>query len=182
LGTLSSSFIIFFLALYLILILGLGVSYHGLAQHRIALAHLSWPIPILGYLGIILSNVSAAFVNLKGIPRLISMINEDGAVPFFRFLATPHSASSIPNAPTPIVSVRSSTSLSLLHQTRYLNPRKILFTFIFTAIPCLAGDLNYVAQFVAVPTLLVFVALNISCFLMAFIKAPGFRPQWRFFR
>ena len=185
-GTFSSAFIVIVLVIYIIIILGLNVSSHGLSAHRVALAELSWPLPLIGFIGITICNVSAAFVNLKGIPRLISLIDDDGAVPFFRFLASQnhhHLNTQLPVHASTTSSPRFFTSLTFhTHQLRYLHPRKLLFTFFVTAIPCVAGDFVFISQFVAIPTLLVYVALNLSCFILAFIKAPGFRPNWKYFR
>lgn len=183
LGTLLSTFLVLIVSIYITIVLGLGVSYHGLFAHRIPLALLSWPMPILGYIGITICSISAAFNNLKGIPRLIAVINEDGAVPFFSFLSLTHHHAPIPN---PAANNSSHSILSInrsnLSQPRYLHPRKIFFTFCITAVPCLAGDLKSVAEFVAIPILIVYVAVNVSCFLLAFVNAPGFRPHWKYFR
>ena len=182
-GTLSSTLIVVILAFFLTLVLSLGVSYHGLSASRVPLALLSWPMPILGYIGITLSNIAAAFNNLKGIPRLLAVINEDGAVPFFSFLSVHHSPPfTLPSSThSPITTTNSRAAGTHIHP-RYLNSRKLFFTFVITAVPCLAGDLKRLAESVAIPALLVSMAVNMSCFLLAFVKAPGFRPHWRYFR
>jgi hypothetical protein len=182
LGTLSSTLIVVFLVTFLTFVLSLGVSYHGLSANRIPLALLSWPMPILGYIGITLCNIAAAFNNLKGIPRLLAVINEDGAVPFFSFLSVHHHPLfTLPSSSHAPISASPRGPGTTAHP-RYLNSRKVLFTFLITAVPCLAGDLKLLAEAVAIPALLVSVGVNMSCFLLAFVKAPGFRPHWKYFR
>lgn len=177
---------------------GLTLRCETLLGAKDILAKLTYPLPTIGYVAIATSNAFAAFVNFKGIPRLMWLLNADHAVPFFRYIfythhishstllssqSAHHHAYSSHNLGTSSLNSPAPTPHSIRsHNTSPHFLRSVLLTTLVTALPCLVGNYSLLAPLVSVPVLLVYVAVNISCFLLAFIKTPKFRPHWQYFR
>lgn len=49
-------------------------------------------------------------------------------------------------------------------------------------LPCLAGNLDWVAPIAAVTHLIPYAAVNLVCFLLAVMKGSVFRPRWGHYR
>jgi len=48
-------------------------------------------------------------------------------------------------------------------------------------VPTLAGNLDHITPIVTMSYLLMYAGINLSCFLLGFLKSPGFRPTFRYF-
>ena len=57
----------------------------------------------------------------------------------------------------------------------------LALTWFVASIPCLAGELNAITPIVTMFFLLMYATVNLSCFCLAYLKSPGFRPTWRYF-
>ncbi|KAF9116889.1 hypothetical protein BGX27_008973 [Mortierella sp. AM989] len=57
----------------------------------------------------------------------------------------------------------------------------VLFTYILCQLCLFLTDMNAIATFVSLITLLTFLILNLACFLLKIGSAPNFRPSFRFF-
>ena len=173
LGTLSATLVVSCVVLFIIFLCGFAINRETLQEEKLVLAMLSWPSVEVGQVGITLCCIGAAMVNFKGIPRLIFLIDNDGAVPFFRPILHHHMSHS-----HDVQTVRSGASSGHMQAATCV----VFLTFLGVSLPCLTGNMDYLAQFVALPSLLVHVSVNFSCFLLAIVKAPGFRPHWQYFR
>lgn len=54
-------------------------------------------------------------------------------------------------------------------------------TWFIASIPCLAGKLDAITPIVTMFFLLMYATVNLSCFFLAYLRSPGFRPTWKFF-
>lgn len=138
---------------------GLTISHDTLTTDKFVIAMVAWPLPALAQAGIAMGCIGVALANLKGIPRLIGILHNDGAVPFFRFLQNPSR-----------------------HSHHYVAIKTHIFVFLVVSLPCLTGNLNFLAPYAALPSLLAHVSVNLSCFLMTVVNTPNFRPNWQYFR
>ncbi|KAF9370942.1 hypothetical protein CPB97_002344 [Podila verticillata] len=57
----------------------------------------------------------------------------------------------------------------------------VLFTYILCQFCLFLTDMNSIATFVSMITLLTFLIINLACFLLKIGSAPNFRPSFRFF-
>ncbi|KAF9993657.1 hypothetical protein BGZ79_001655 [Entomortierella chlamydospora] len=57
----------------------------------------------------------------------------------------------------------------------------VLFTYILCQLCLFLTDMNAIATFVSLITLLTYLILNLACFLLKIGSAPNFRPSFRFF-
>jgi solute carrier family 12 (potassium/chloride transporter), member 4/6 len=59
--------------------------------------------------------------------------------------------------------------------------RAIWFTWLLASLPALAGNLDAITPLVTMFFLLMYAGINLSCFLLGFLKSPGFRPTFKYF-
>jgi len=62
-----------------------------------------------------------------------------------------------------------------------LRPTALLLTWFVASVPCLAGNLDAITPIITMFFLLMYATINCSCFAVAFLGTPGFRPTWRCF-
>ena len=62
-----------------------------------------------------------------------------------------------------------------------LRPTALLLTWFVASVPCLAGNLDAITPIITMFFLLMYATINVSCFAVAFLGTPGFRPTWRCF-
>jgi hypothetical protein len=159
LGSFASVAIVSVIMIFIIFVCGLDFSHTVLRTDKFVLAAVAWPLPALAQAGIATGCIGVAMANLKGIPRLIGILDNDGAVPFFRFLQSQNR-----------------------HSHHNIAIKTHVFVFFAVSLPCLTGNLNILAPYAAMPSLLAHVSVNLSCFLMAVVNNPNFRPNWQYFR
>ena len=167
LGSLTAVAIISLIMIFIMLTSALCFSHDTLLREKFILSLVAWPIPGFVRAGIAVGCIGVAMANIKGIPRLIGILDNDGAVPFFRLLLRESRPAHHDMTPA----AKSGPPL-----------RAHLFTLIVTVLPCFTGNMNYLADYVALPTLLAHMSVNLSCFLMSVIHVPGFRPHWQYYR
>ncbi|EGB07220.1 hypothetical protein AURANDRAFT_53926, partial [Aureococcus anophagefferens] len=153
LGTLAAIALTTFLYVVVVWLYGLVVAHDVLIEEKLVVALVAWPSPIIVKLGIIMSCVGAALQSLTGAPRLLAAIASDGALPVLAAFAPPVDA----------------------------GWPALALTWFVASIPCLAGELNAITPIVTMFFLLMYATVNLSCFCLAYLKSPGFRPTWRYF-
>ena len=100
------------------------------------------------------SSVGAALQSFSGAPRILAAIANDDALPMLQYFRIAEGQ----------------------------EPRKaVLFTCLLAALPCLAGNLDFISPFVTLFMLLMYLCINFACFVMSVLKAPGFRPTWHYY-
>lgn len=119
------------------------------------MAALAWPTLHLIRFGIITSCIGAALQCLAGATRLASAMAKDDVLPILNFFKPP----------------ANSTTYSL---------RALWCTGLFAALPTLLGNIDHVSPFVTMFYILMYGGINLSCFLLSYLKTPGFRPTFKF--
>ncbi|KAL2631043.1 hypothetical protein R1flu_015729 [Riccia fluitans] len=115
----------------------------------------AFPLPILTQLGIIIASLAQAFQCLITSPRLLQAIAGDGVIPFLGRLSKTSSKG---------------------------EPRAaLLATTVLCVLAAMIGSLDAVAPLVSICFLTCYSALNFSCVVLSMLKAPSWRPKWRFY-
>ena len=102
-----------------------------------------------------MSCVGAGLQSMCGAPRLLAAIAEDDSIPFLRPFAPP-TPSSEPS-------------------------RALWLTWAIASLPVLAGNLDFITPIITLFFLLMYAGVNFSCFVLSILKAPGFRPSFKYF-
>ena len=147
------------ISLLIVYLFGFSMANETLLGDKLVLATVAWPINGLVYTGICLSCVGGSLQSLLTTPRLLSAIASDGVLPFL----------SVFSAVTEKDRSRGSVYA-------------VWLTWLVASIPCLAGYLDHLVEVISVLFLLMYFSVNVACFLLAVLKSPGFRPQFRYFR
>jgi potassium/chloride transporter 4/5/6 len=142
-------------ALYLLFIwlFGCSVANSTLIEDKLIEMRVAWPTPYMVAAGIIFSCFGAALQCLVGASGLLAAIASDLTIPFL-----------VPFAPRPDEEPI----------------RAVLLTGMIAALPCLAGNLDYIAVIITMFFLLMYGSVNLSCFVLTSLNSPGFRPQFRY--
>jgi len=93
---------------------------------------------------------------IAGATQLLYAIAADNHIPFLRFLK-------------PIGSNKISFS------------RTVWTTWAIASLPTLAGNLDHITPITTMFYLLMYSGINLSCFFLGIIKAPGFRPTFKYY-
>mmetsp|Transcript_40242 Transcript_40242/g.93196 ORF Transcript_40242/g.93196 Transcript_40242/m.93196 type:complete len:1057 (+) Transcript_40242:94-3264(+) len=142
---------------------------HGADEHHRRLAsgagahlveEIVWnPFPHSAHIGIIISSLSQALQCLIVAPRLLQNIARDKILGIFDRIA-------------PL--------------SKHGEPVRALFcTYIFGALLVLIGEVNAVAPLLTMCFLVAYTFMNFSCFVLTWVRSPGFRPagmsrrRWR---
>lgn len=124
-----------------------------LKDDKLAFAAIAWP-PVLVNIGIVLSSVGACLQSLTGAPRLLAAIANDGVIPFLDPFKCPGD----------------------------VNPtRAVWMTWFIASLPCLAGNLDFITPIVTMFFLMMYTTVNLATLTLCILKAPGFRPTFRYF-
>ncbi|KDO20644.1 hypothetical protein SPRG_13397 [Saprolegnia parasitica CBS 223.65] len=127
---------------------------HVLKTDKFILSTVAWPTKQLINLGIFFSAIGGALQNLTGHPRMLAAMANDNVIPFLRPFAAKDSD----------------------------EPRKAVGLILaMSCLPCIAGNLDFLAPFLTMSSLMLCATLNFACFSMALGHAPGFRPKWHYF-
>ncbi|BBN10036.1 protein MpCCC2 [Marchantia polymorpha subsp. ruderalis] len=115
----------------------------------------AFPLAILTQLGIIIASMAQAFQCLITSPRLLQAIAGDGVIPFLGRVA------------------KTSTNGE---------PRAaLLATTVLCVLAAMIGSLDAVAPLVSICFLSCYSALNFSCVVLSMLKAPSWRPMWKYY-
>eukprot|EP00587_Corethron_hystrix_P001032 CAMPEP_0113301168 /NCGR_PEP_ID=MMETSP0010_2-20120614/2508_1 /TAXON_ID=216773 ORGANISM="Corethron hystrix, Strain 308" /NCGR_SAMPLE_ID=MMETSP0010_2 /ASSEMBLY_ACC=CAM_ASM_000155 /LENGTH=944 /DNA_ID=CAMNT_0000154743 /DNA_START=249 /DNA_END=3083 /DNA_ORIENTATION=+ /assembly_acc=CAM_ASM_000155 len=154
-GTISAIFATTGLYFLFVSLLSSTLSNDILLENKLVVADIAFPHPIIVKAGIIMSSLGAALQCLTGASRLLAAIAEDGCLPFLR-------------AFTP--------------ETPSANPVKaIIVTWLIASLFTIAGNIDFITPIITMFFLMMYCGINFCCFLMGFLKAPGFRPTFKYF-
>lgn len=126
-----------------------------LIQDKFVVAAVAWPLEEIVAVGVIFSSIGAALQTCAGAPIVLAAIALDDVLPFLAWLK-------------PLTS----------EDEPY---RAIWFTWLLASVPALTGNLDRITPLVTMFFLLMYSGVNLSCFLLGFLKTPGFRPTFRYF-
>ncbi|OQR87651.1 hypothetical protein ACHHYP_08420 [Achlya hypogyna] len=154
LGTLGAMITVLVLNIFCVVAVGSVVPNNILKTDKFVLSTVAWPSKLIINVGIFFSAVAGVLQLLAGNPRMLAAMANDNVIPFLR----------------PFVAKDSE------------EPRRALVALLAMAcLPCVAGNLDFLGPFLTMANLMLCMTLNLSCFSMAFVGAPGFRPKWKCF-
>uniref|UniRef100_A0A7E4W111 Solute carrier family 12 member 6 n=1 Tax=Panagrellus redivivus TaxID=6233 RepID=A0A7E4W111_PANRE len=125
------------------------------AMGKLVIAELAWPIPIVILIGCFLSTVGAGLQSLTGAPRLLQAISADDVIPFLRRFQKTDSRGE------PI--------------------RAILLTLLICEAGILIAVIEHITALITQFFLMCYLGVNAACALQSILKAPGWRPSFRYF-
>ena len=161
-GTISAiavTSLIYFVQVWLV---GNVVSRKALMENKLVLACLAWPSHFVIKYGIITASIGAALQCLAGAPQLLAAIAVDDAIPYLRF-------------------VRPYDFHDDIVTQQNANPHAAIFvTYIIATAASLVGNLDHITPLLTNCFLLMYGGINLCCFLLGWINAPGFRPSFRY--
>ena len=65
---------------------------------------------------------------------------------------------------------------------RFTNvPRALIVTCSLVSLLCLTGDLDVISPVVTMFMLVMYLSINLACFVLSALRTPSFRPSWRWF-
>lgn len=100
------------------------------------------------------SSIGAGLQSFVGAPRILTAIAKDDAIPILRHFE-----------------VREDQE-----------PRAaVILTCVIAALPCFAGNLDFISPLVTMFMLMMYLSVNMACFVLGVLKTPSFRPTWKFF-
>eukprot|EP00937_MAST-01D_sp_MAST-1D-sp2_P001196 g1196.t1 len=153
LGTLSAIGVTTAVYIIFVWLFGGFVAHNVLAHSNkfIVTATVGWPSPYVVNVGVIMSCVGAALQTLTGAPRLLAAIAQDRLLPILT-----HLEAGADGKPT----------------------RALAATWFIASLPCLLGNLDAVTPIVTLCFLAMYCTMNLSCFLLAVLKEPTWRPRF----
>ena len=155
LGTMSAIAATTAIYLSVVWIYGNTFSRETLMNDNLIVASVAYPSGMVVRIGIIMSCVGAALQSMVGAPRLLAAIASDGCIPYLRFFKP---------------------------KTESSNPiRAVALTWFIASIPTLAGSLNAITPLITIMFLSIYAGINLSTLLLSVLRAPGFRPTFRYF-
>jgi solute carrier family 12 (potassium/chloride transporter), member 4/6 len=125
------------------------------AMGRLVIAELAWPFPMVILIGCFLSTVGAGMQSLTGAPRLLQAIAADDIVPFLRKFQK------IDKRGEPILA--------------------ILLTLAICECGILIAVIENITALITQFFLMCYLGVNTACALQSIMKAPGWRPSFRYF-
>ena len=153
-GTIWAIIVTSTIYLSVIWLYGMSLSNKLLKEEFLVVTLVAFPHRVVVNLGIIMSCVGAGLQCMTGAPRLLSAIALDGTMPILSPFGAPGS-----QEPT----------------------KAVLLTWIIASLPCLAGNLNFITPIITMFFLMMYATVNFSCFLLTLLRAPGWRPTFRYF-
>eukprot|EP00771_Trimastix_marina_P002565 gnl/Trimastix_PCT/3704.p1 GENE.gnl/Trimastix_PCT/3704~~gnl/Trimastix_PCT/3704.p1 ORF type:complete len:1089 (+),score=198.39 gnl/Trimastix_PCT/3704:48-3314(+) len=131
---------------------GMVATRYDLKNDFFIIMKIAWPTEYVVRVGVLVCSVGAALQCLTGAPRLLQAIAMDRVVPLLHIFA--------PGA----------------------EARRAMIPTVIIVFGCvMTGNLDYIAPIITMFFLLCYASINLACFVLAFIKAPNFRPRYRFF-
>mmetsp|Transcript_47375 Transcript_47375/g.92414 ORF Transcript_47375/g.92414 Transcript_47375/m.92414 type:complete len:947 (+) Transcript_47375:361-3201(+) len=154
-GTISAIFATTGLYFLFVSLLSSTLSNEVLLENKLVVADIAFPHKLVVQAGIIMSSLGAALQCLTGASRILAAIADDGCLPHLRWFT--------PETPT-------------------ANPhRAIVLTWFIASLFTIAGNIDFITPIITMFFLLMYGGVNLCCFLMGVLKAPGFRPTFRYF-
>mmetsp|Transcript_11824 Transcript_11824/g.35882 ORF Transcript_11824/g.35882 Transcript_11824/m.35882 type:complete len:973 (-) Transcript_11824:76-2994(-) len=157
-GTISAIITTYGIYLLTVWMFGLFISNEALKADKLIVAAVAWPVKYCVQVGIVLSCVGAGLQSFTGAPRLLVAIANDGYVPFLQRFAQ-----------------KKGEDIDVTVK------RAVILTWIIASLPCLAGNLDFITPFITMLFLLMYATVNLSCYILAVMRAPGWRPSFKYF-
>jgi len=154
-GTLGAVGFTTFVYIFTVWLVGMTIANETLKENKMVVADIAWPSGSVVKLGIIMSSIGAALQCMTGAPRLLAAIALDDTIPFLGFVKPRNNMV----APT----------------------RAIWVTGFIASVPTLTGNLDHITPIITMFFLLMYGAINLSCFLLDITKSPSFRPTFQYF-
>ncbi|GMI01166.1 hypothetical protein TrST_g824 [Triparma strigata] len=154
-GTLGAIGCTTFIYIFTIWLFGTSLANETLMNDKLIVTAVTYPHEIIVKIGIIMSCIGAGLQSMTGAPRLLAAIAEDDSIPFLRPFA-PANPSDEPS-------------------------RALWLTWFIASLPVLAGNLDFITPIITLFFLLMYAGVNFSCFILSILKAPGFRPSFKYF-
>ena len=154
-GTISAIGFTTCVYLFIVWLYGSVMSNALLIQDKFVVAAVAWPFEEIVAVGVIFSSIGAALQTCAGAPQVLAAIAMDDVLPFLAFLK-PKTPDDEPK-------------------------RAIWFTWLLATVPAFSGNLDRISPFVTMFFLLMYCGVNLSCFLLGFLKTPNFRPTFKYF-
>lgn len=125
------------------------------AMGRLVIAELAVPAPLLILIGCFLSTIGAGLQSLTGAPRLLQAISADDVIPFLRVFQKTDKRGE------PILA--------------------ILLTCFICWLGIMIAVIESLTALITQFFLMCYLGVNASCALQSILKAPGWRPSFRYF-
>ncbi|CAD5228337.1 unnamed protein product [Bursaphelenchus xylophilus] len=125
------------------------------AMGKMIVAELAVPVPIVILIGCLASTIGAGMQSLTGAPRILQAIASDEVIPFLRMFK------STDRRGEPLVA--------------------ILFTLLICEIGILIAVLESLTALITEFLLMCYLGVNLSCAIQSIMKAPGWRPTFKYF-
>ncbi|CAB3409718.1 unnamed protein product [Caenorhabditis bovis] len=122
---------------------------------KLIISELSWPSPIIILFGCCMSSIGAGMQSLTGAPRLLQAIAADDVLPFLK----PFRKMDKRGEPIPA----------------------IFFTLFICEIGILIAVIENITALITQFFLMCYLGVNMACALQSLLKAPGWRPGFRYF-
>eukprot|EP00049_Salpingoeca_infusionum_P011376 m.197903 g.197903 ORF g.197903 m.197903 type:complete len:1056 (+) comp14912_c0_seq1:122-3289(+) len=119
------------------------------------IAELAWPHPFVILLGALMSCTGAGLQSLMGAPRLLQAIAQDNLLPFLSYFGK----ASASGEPT----------------------RALILTVLISECGIVIASLDAVAPILTMFFLLCYGFVNLACSLQSLLKAPSWRPRFRYY-
>ncbi|GFY60837.1 solute carrier family 12 member 2 [Trichonephila inaurata madagascariensis] len=132
-----------------------GKCMYGLLNDYQVMEMVSAFSPII-YAGIFAATLSSALASLVSAPKIFQALCKDKLFPGIHFFAKGYGKNNEPR-------------------------RGYLLAFVVALGCCAIGDLNHIAPLISNFFLAAYCLINLSCFHATFVKAPGFRPAFRYY-
>ncbi|KAL7554157.1 hypothetical protein ACHAWF_017688 [Thalassiosira exigua] len=133
---------------------GMTISNRTLKVDKFVTASVSFPHDLVVRAGVVVSCFGLILGCMSSAPNLLAAMSEDDVLPFLAFLRKD-------DGDQPI--------------------RALWFTALLVALSTLGGNLDEVSPYTTIFYLLMYAGLNASTCISGFVRAPGFRPTFRYF-
>ncbi|KAJ3385796.1 hypothetical protein HDU92_002848 [Lobulomyces angularis] len=133
-------------------------------ESGLLISSVAWPSPWVTLIGCVFASLGAALQCLVSAPRLVQAVAQDNIIPILQVFS------------------KLSEKSSFFGILPAGEPRNAFFLIIVLAeAVILIGNLDAVAQIVTMLYLITYLFINVSTALLGFIKAPNWRPSWKFY-
>lgn len=154
-GTLGAVGFTTFIYIFTVWLFGMIIANETMKENKMVVADIAFPSGGVVKIGIIMSSIGAALQCMTGAPRLLAAIALDDSIPFLRYVK-PNSMAEEPF-------------------------RAIWVTCFIASMLSLSGNMDNITPIITMFFLLMYSAINLSCFLLDVTQSPSFRPTFRYF-
>lgn len=123
--------------------------------NKLVFAQAAWPSSWVVVIGALMSCIGAALQTLTGAPRLLQAIAQDKLLPFLSYFGKASSS----GEPT----------------------RALILTIVIAECGVLIASLDAVAPIITMFFLMCYTFVNIACALQSLLKAPSWRPRYKYY-